>query len=1352
MRTIAAVCACALLLAGIVTVAPASARQDVFQTDADELVLRVAIKTDIQTLNPLIAGDDVTWKVLQWVYDTPIKTDLIDPSKYVPYVATNSMNYTPSSLFNYDNHTDWEPAALSGQMTVYYNFTGVAFHDGHQMDIEDILFSYGVAAALPEWASKVQCLMDKGGGAGSNYSTTHWLGLRAYWESADHLHAALRFYLQVPYADFASDTLAVMILPQHIWSMKLSGQDVDGADPFLPAVDPNVWKANLAIGYDNSNVIGSGPFKFDYWTSGTSVKILTWREHFNHPQPRIDAILFNIYHTSEAAIAALQQGDVDYIGWSITPAEASVLASTPSVAMSQSAQRGYIYLAYNMRLKSFGYLNNDPAQGDYGKQFRKAVAHCIDKYTIVHVLLQDFAIAADGPVSPVDSDWYNNSLPQFSFDPGEATRMLDYGADGIDGNADDYQLTDPGSPPGVGNWWKNPDGTAIGSGPGGKIEILTPEASYDPVRAQAGLMIAAQLQQVGVYAESVPLDFATLVSRADARNFDMLILGWNIGTEPHDFLYAFFHSDFVDVGQNYPGYRNTSFDAMIEDARSTGSFEVRQKDIMDVQACIAYDRPCDVLYFRTNIEAYRTDRFVNWSVGSTGSIYCWRSIVGIHPPATPMVSFTSPGANAAAFSVTQDVAVVFSESMDTAVTPSLHQINGTAVAYSFAGWGMTHSKNDTAYWTHSQSWAENDYLTLRVSGYEDLDGNAGADFEWSFTTADSTPPTSVVGAVSPYVRNTTPLALTIAASDSSGVAYAELWYRHSADNATWGAWSKSGNDTTSPYAYDFTWPDGEGYYEFLSRACDLIGNYDGGTSVAEARHRYSVDLPPTSSVSAVAQYWNRASTLPVAATANDVDGTVANVTLLYSYSANNATWSAYKPAGADAAEPWSWSFAFPDGQGHYRFYSVAADANGNMEDAPAAYDARCAFDSAAPAVTDASPAAGTTGEAFGASASATDNFVLASVRVIYWFGSGSEANVSMVLTGTGVYGSAIPAPPDSVDALHYRIAAVDAAGNWISTASKSIQIIDNDPPSADAGSDIAVNESSTASFDGSGSADNIGVANYTWTFNDGTGNLTIYGASPTHNFTAPGTYIVTLVARDAAGNEDSDTVVVIVNALVPADSDGDGVPDAEDAFPDDSAEWLDSDGDGVGDNGDAFPNDPAEWADSDGDGIGDNADQGANETSIPGDQDGFLGEYWWLIAVIALVAVAGAFFALKRKPEIPSKQPPQIRQAECPKCGFTIEAGAECPFCAEDAHAPIKPEPAKAAPPPEPVKTMPAGLEKAAVAPEPSTPPKAASAPGPAQPKPRLSDEELLSRIEAAHKEGKMGEAQYQKNIARFKK
>jgi N-acetylneuraminic acid mutarotase len=47
----------------------------------------------------------------------------------------------------------------------------------------------------------------------------------------------------------------------------------------------------------------------------------------------------------------------------------------------------------------------------------------------------------------------------------------------------------------------------------------------------------------------------------------------------------------------------------------------------------------------------------------------------------------------------------------------------------------------------------------------------------------------------------------------------------------------------------------------------------------------------------------------------------------------------------------------------------------------------------------------------------------------------------------------------------------------------------------------------------------------------------------------------------------------------PVDSDGDGVPDDEDEFPNNGSEWNDTDSDGVGDNSDPCPNDPLDKCD-----------------------------------------------------------------------------------------------------------------------------------------------------------------------------
>ena len=123
----------------------------------------------------------------------------------------------------------------------------------------------------------------------------------------------------------------------------------------------------------------------------------------------------------------------------------------------------------------------------------------------------------------------------------------------------------------------------------------------------------------------------------------------------------------------------------------------------------------------------------------------------------------------------------------------------------------------------------------------------------------------------------------------------------------------------------------------------------------------------------------------------------------------------------------------------------------------------------------------------------------------------------------------------------------------------------------------------------------------------------------------------TLQFRVSGGNYVPTSLILIVSDSgtgleggdeLPADSDGDGVLDSEDAFPTDSSESVDSDGDGVGDNADVFPDDPNESADSDGDGIGDNADSEGINAMVAGAAIGIL--------LFVIIGVVGAIMFLSR--------------------------------------------------------------------------------------------------------------------------
>lgn len=93
---------------------------------------------------------------------------------------------------------------------------------------------------------------------------------------------------------------------------------------------------------------------------------------------------------------------------------------------------------------------------------------------------------------------------------------------------------------------------------------------------------------------------------------------------------------------------------------------------------------------------------------------------------------------------------------------------------------------------------------------------------------------------------------------------------------------------------------------------------------------------------------------------------------------------------------------------------------------------------------------------------------------------------------------------------------------------------------------------------------------------------------------------------------------ILIGDEDPNDFDGDGVPNAEDAFPFNPTESVDTDGDGIGNNADpdddndgvpdeedAFPLDETESVDTDGDGIGNNADPDDDNDGVPDAEDAF---------------------------------------------------------------------------------------------------------------------------------------------------
>lgn len=111
-----------------------------------------------------------------------------------------------------------------------------------------------------------------------------------------------------------------------------------------------------------------------------------------------------------------------------------------------------------------------------------------------------------------------------------------------------------------------------------------------------------------------------------------------------------------------------------------------------------------------------------------------------------------------------------------------------------------------------------------------------------------------------------------------------------------------------------------------------------------------------------------------------------------------------------------------------------------------------------------------------------------------------------------------------------RVEALDKAGN---RATETILFtIDKTKPIANAGNNKTIDQGTILTLSGSASTDinGSGIINHTWEFTDGILYI-LYDEEVNHTFHNAGSFTVTLIVRDAAGNRDTDTVTITVKDI-----------------------------------------------------------------------------------------------------------------------------------------------------------------------------------------------------------------------------
>src|SRR6266508_1786574 len=547
-----------------------------------------------------------------------------DPDYNVFPVLANPAKGTSGSGFTFIG----SPSAPQPVVDVYIR-PGVTFHDGSAMTRDDVIFSYQVL----EWSTYQTYISSALWWDAPIWP--HWTGGGAVShvgvEKAPDADA-VRFHLSKPYSLFFLGTLEVPIIPKSIWTNHIdTAQRPINITSLTPITDSADYSADFSFGQTATQLgatIGTGMFKFDSWSprSGSHISVYDgyWGKGVSVSWRGVSSPLFP---------EALR-----------------------SIKVEQVTDAGYFYLAFNLRRKPWNDLH-----------LRQAISMAIDKDYIVNTLMGGFGIKGYVPVSVHTAGYINSSAAPPTFDLQGARNLLDqYGM--IDRNGDGFRDYADGSPI--------------------KATILTPPKDYDPVRADAGIMISNNLKAIGLNIDAAPTSFDTIVSKAFTEvDFDIYILGWLLTGTPESYLNDFFGSKndvaINPAGSNSAGYRNARVDALLDKMDTTLDTPTRIQIVKDIEGIVTNDIPWNVLYYRKNLNAYRNDAWVGW-INTPPQLYNFWSLVKIHPAGSVVVPPPS-GVFSVALTVPERAIGGHTVNIDAFVAQNLAPVSGASATTDASG-------------------------------------------------------------------------------------------------------------------------------------------------------------------------------------------------------------------------------------------------------------------------------------------------------------------------------------------------------------------------------------------------------------------------------------------------------------------------------------------------------------------------------------------------------------------------------------------------------------------------------------------------------------------------------------------
>ncbi len=277
--------------------------------------------------------------------------------------------------------------------------------------------------------------------------------------------------------------------------------------------------------------IGTGPFKFDRWVQGDRIE-LKRNDSYWGKAVELEGAAFQIVPDPSAAVAAMLAGDLDAFPNFPAPESIIQFEADPRFTVKIGTTEGETILAIN---------NGQPPLDDL--RVRQAISHAIDRQSIVDGAMFGYGTPIGSHFAP-HHPAYVDLTERYAYDAEKAKALL----------------------------------AEAGHAGGLSLTLKLPPPSY---ARRGGEIIAAQLAEIGIEAEIIPVEWAQWLDQVfKGKDYDLTIVSH---TEPMDI-------EIYSRGANYYfDYQNADFNALIETLAETADEDGRNKILADAQTTLSDD-------------------------------------------------------------------------------------------------------------------------------------------------------------------------------------------------------------------------------------------------------------------------------------------------------------------------------------------------------------------------------------------------------------------------------------------------------------------------------------------------------------------------------------------------------------------------------------------------------------------------------------------------------------------------------------------------------------------------------------------------------------------------------------------